>query len=181
MGNIEKFILENRKSFDDALPPDGIWENIEASFDEEQQNNRRQKKLAIRTFVSIAAMLVMICTAGILLYKTRENNKQDYSRVDPVLAQKQMEYSSQIVEKKEALTAMAANDPQLYQEFSEVINKMQVNYKQLKNEYSQSPNKELTLEAMISNLQMQIQVLNQQLEVLNYVREQEKKTPYEHI
>lgn len=181
MGNIEKFILENRKSFDDALPPERIWENIEKSIDEEDKFKKRQKRLAIRTFISIAALLVMICTAAILLYKTRENNKQDYSRVDPILAKQQVEYASQIDEKKEALTAMAVNDPQLYQEFSDVINKMQVSYRQLKNEYSQSPNKELTLEAMISNLQMQIQVLNQQLEVLNYIRQQDKKTPYEQL
>lgn len=180
-GNIEKFIVENKKLFDEAVPPAGVWENIENSLEENIKRKKKHKVLALRTFISIAAMLLLVCTAGILLYRTNQSNKQDYSKIDPILAKRQLEYASLVSEKRDALSAMAANDPNLYQEFSDVINNMQSNYKQLKEEFAQSPNKELTLEAMINNLQMQIEVLNQQLEVLNYIHQQEKKTPYENI
>lgn len=181
MGKLEKFISENRKSFDDMTPPAGIWENINTLFDEELALKKRQKSLRFRTTLSIAAMLILVCTAGILLYRTRETRQIDYSQIDPILAKQQVEYASLIHEKRDALSTMASRDPKLYQEFSEVIDKMQLNYKQLKTELNQSPNKELTLEAMINNLKMQIEVLNQQLDILNYIHQQEKKTPYEHI
>ncbi|QNL50829.1 hypothetical protein H8S90_04355 [Olivibacter sp. SDN3] len=180
-GNIEKFISENKKLFDEAVPPENIWGNIERSLEENFQQKKKSKALKQRTFISIAAMFLLVCTAGILFYRTNQSNKQDYSNIDPILAKRQLEYASLVNEKRDALSAMAANDPNLYQEFSDVINKMQSNYKQLKEEIAQSPNKELTLEAMINNLQMQIEVLNQQLEVLNYIHQQEKKTPYENI
>lgn len=181
MGKLEKFISENRKSFDDMTPPANIWENVNTLFDEELSFKKRQKSLRLRTALSLAAMLVLVCTAGILLYKTRGSRQMDYSQIDPILAKQQVEYASLVHEKRGALSTMASNNPKLYQEFSEVIDKMQLNYKQLKTELTQSPNKELTLEAMISNLKMQIEVLNQQLDILNYIHQEEKKTPYEHI
>ncbi len=181
MGDIEKFITDNRKAFDDELPPDGIWENITAVFEGEDLIKKREKSLRLRTMVSAAAMLVLIASAAILFYYTRPSARLDYSQIDPVLAKQQVEYASLINEKKDALSTMAMNDPQLYQEFTAVIEKMQANYKQLKTELNQSPNKELTLEAMINNLKVQIEVLNQQLEILNYIHKQEKKTPYEQI
>jgi len=180
-GNLEKYVIENRKAFNDANPPEHIWDNIVTSFDEEQQYKRRNRILAFRTIISAAAMLLLISAAALLFYQVRQANKQDYSSIDPTLANKQKSFVSQIDQKQQALSAMAHADPELYQEFSGVWQKMQSNYIQLKEEYPQSPNKEKTLEAMINNLQMQIQVLNQQLEVLNYIQKQEKKSPYEQI
>lgn len=180
MENIEKFISANRKDFDDAFPPDEIWENIETSLNDERTITRKKKILYIRTFASVAAMLILIFSAGILLYKAR-TNRLDYSTIDPVLAKQQMEYDSLVQEKRETLFTMASNKPKLYREFSSVIDNMQRNYKQLKTELQQSPNKELTLEAMINNLKIQIEVLNQQLEILNAIHQREKKTPYEQL
>ena len=53
---------------------------------------------------------------------------------------------------------------------------METNYNTLKQELSQSPNKELTLEAMIRNLQVQIEVLGQQMEIMNYVKKEKHNT-----
>ena len=180
MENIEKFISANRKDFDDAFPPDGIWENVKNSLNDELAITRKKKILFIRTIASVAAMLVLVFAAGILLYKARAS-RLDYSTIDPLLAKQQIEYDSLVQEKRETLFTMASDKPKLYQEFSTVIDNMQRNYKQLKTELRQSPNKELTLEAMINNLKIQIEVLNQQLEILNAIHQREKKTPYEQL
>lgn len=181
MGNIEKFISENRKAFDNELPPDRIWENITAVFEGEDLLKKRERSLRLRTIISMAAMFVLVCSAAFLLYKARTSNRLDYSQIDPILAKQQVEYASLINEKRDALSNMATKNPQLYQEFTQVIDKMQRNYKQLKTELDQSPNKELTLEAMINNLKMQIEVLNQQLEILNYIHQQENKSSHEQV
>ena len=58
---------------------------------------------------------------------------------------------------------------------------MEANYEMLKQEFANSPNKELTLEAMIRNLQAQIEVLSQQMDILNYINKNEKPTKNEQI
>jgi hypothetical protein len=43
-------------------------------------------------------------------------------------------------------------------------------YITLKKQLSIAPNKELLIEAMIQNLQLQLQVLNQQLNIINQIK-----------
>ncbi|GAA4804051.1 hypothetical protein GCM10023231_36400 [Olivibacter ginsenosidimutans] len=181
MESIEKFISANRKAFDQATPPQEVWENIARTFDGEALIKRKKKSLFIRSIASIAAMLLLVCTAGILVYQSQVSSRNNYSRINPDLAKQQVAYASLIHEKLDTLSAMSANNPKLYQEFSTVIDKMQANYKQLKIELIQSPNQERTLEAMINNLKMQIEVLNQQLAILNSVHQEEKRVRYEQL
>jgi len=170
MGKLEKFIMEHRKAFDDVQAPEKIWEHIAWTFDEEAHAQRSKRRLYIRTAASLAAMFILVCTAGILLYQTRYR-EANYSHINPALAQQQSEYVVMINEKLDALAPLSESNPKLYEEFSTVIKKMHGNYDQLKTELQQSPNKELTLEAMINNLKMQIEVLNQQLTILNSLQQ----------
>jgi len=182
MKDLEQFIINNRKELNDAIPPDSIWHQIETTLDRDFLVHKRKSTLRYRTFFSIAALFILICTATVIIYQAQQRSSLDYQQINPVLAQKQMTYSTLVNQKRDVLSSLAVQDPKLYQEFTLVIDTMQRNYKQLKMELSQSPNKERTLEAMINNLHMQLQILNQQLEILNYLHEQhEKKTPYGQI
>jgi len=180
MGKLEKFITEHRKAFDDVQPPEKIWEHIAWTFDEEVSVQRSKRSMYIRTIASLAAMFLLVCTAGILLYQARYR-EANYSNINPALAQQQSEYVSLINEKLDALSPLSESNPKLYAEFSTVIKKMHGNYDELKKELRQSPNKELTLEAMINNLKMQIEVLNQQLTILNSLQQPNRSAKDESI
>ena len=64
--------------------------------------------------------------------------------------------------------------PEMYEEFSKEIAKMDSNYKRLKTELTTSPNQEAILQAMIRNLQTQTEVLNQQLNIIEHYSQMKK-------
>lgn len=179
--HLEKYIRSNKRAFDAAEPPEHIWMGVEAALNEAAGRKKNSNILTIRRFLSLAAVMLLVLTAGIVVYRHNMKATSNYRTIDPILAQQQEAYTAAIESKREQLAITAASNPALYQEFSSELNKMERNYLQLKKEMAQSPNKELTLEAMIRNLQMQVEVLNQQLEVFHYLHQQEKNTPYEQL
>ncbi len=171
--DLKVFIRENRASFDHATPPSDLWQRIADELD--QRGQRRSKRVGVRKMwvahvLKVAAVTLLIGTAGILVYfYGKRDAYADYSRINPGLAAEQQVYAQLVTQKKDSIAYIATSNPALYGEFSKVLGQMETNYDMLKQEFSKSPNKELTLEAMIRNLQAQIEVLSQQMEVLNYI------------
>jgi hypothetical protein len=73
-----------------------------------------------------------------------------------------------------SLKLVAKFDPQLYKEFNAELVKMDANYKKLNIDLATSPNQERVLRAMIRNLQIQTEVLNQQLSVIEQFNQSKK-------
>jgi hypothetical protein len=69
--------------------------------------------------------------------------------------------------------------PQLYKEFNAELIKMDANYKKLNIDLATSPNQERVLRAMIRNLQIQTEVLNQQLSVIEQFNQSKKDQQHE--
>ncbi len=182
---LKSFILENRDAFDDANPPAHLWQGIAASLDERDRDHtekRGNKTLWFAHVLKVAAVTCLVGTVGILIYFYGKREAYlDYSRVNPHLAAEQQEYAQLVTQKKDSIAYIATSNPTLYGEFSTVIDQMESNYELLKQEFAKSPNRELTLEAMIRNLQAQIDILSQQLEVLNYINRSKNETPNEQI
>ena len=85
-----------------------------------------------------------------------------------------MQYTSQVETKMSQLKELTKNDPEMYADFSHEIAKMDSTYKRLNRDLATSPNQELVLRAMIQNLQMQTQVLNQQLSIIEQYNQMKK-------
>ena len=58
--------------------------------------------------------------------------------------------------------------------FTKDIDQLDSSYNILKNQLSATPNRELLLEAMIQNLQLQLNVLNQQLNIIHQIKQSKK-------
>jgi hypothetical protein len=182
--NLKTFISENRAAFDDANPPTGLWQRIAAELDQAEQPHRKTPtyRMQIRQVLKVAAVTLLIGTAGIFVYfYGRKQGYDEYSNVNPQLAAEQRTYARLVMQKKDSVAYIAASNPAMYGEFSKVLNQMETNYETLKQEFAESPNKSLTLEAMIRNLQAQIEVLSQQMEIMNYINQTEKQTKNEQI
>lgn len=174
---LKKFIQHNRADFDHAVPPEGLWLSIAAALDAQQESQPPARKFWKRRLIRIAATIVLAGMAGLTIYHYgRQRAYDDYSRINPALAAEQQAYARLVTQKRDSIADFAASNPVLYGEFSEVLRQMETNYNALKQELSQSPNKELTLEAMIRNLQVQIEVLGQQMEIMNYVKKEKNNT-----
>lgn len=110
--------------------------------------------------------------------KKNEVNKED--AYDPQAdAKEEMVHFAKLVEiKHRQLKNMAKDEPLLYKQFSGDVNKLDSVYHSLQNQLSTKQNSEELLEAMIQNLQLQMQLLNRQLGIIKQLNHS-KKSAYD--
>ncbi len=172
---LEEFIKNNREEFDDLEPNANLWSRIEqqlpaAGFPDEKKTKREAKTFTLGFVLRVAAMIILVMGLGFMFYlHSLHNNAKpavDLAAINPEYARQQIHYASLVETKRTEVKAIAKSDPQLYQAFSAEIAKMDSTYKKLNHDLATSPNQERVLRAMIRNLQIQTEVLNQQLQVI---------------
>jgi hypothetical protein len=175
---LKKFIWDNRKAFDDENPSGKVWENIEASF-----SARKKKKFILTPLYkwSIGAAAMLIIASGIYVAVNKKPTETTIAAGEPDINKLAPEYALQMNQfvqlidtKQEELKTLAKEQPELYQKFTSAINQLDSSYNTLKNQLSATPNREMLLEAMIQNLQLQLNVLNQQLNIIHQIKESKK-------
>jgi hypothetical protein len=92
---------------------------------------------------------------------------------------KEMYYYAKLIElKHEELKTLEKDEPLLYRQFSGDVQKLDSVYHSLKIQLPNNSNREQVIEAMISNLQLQIGLLNKQLDIIKKIKHS-KKSAYE--
>lgn len=181
MSRLEKFINENREAFDDEMPSGNIWQGVESAISEKKKS--KLVSLSSRFKWSIAAAVVILAGLGIFFKMQQTYNTIDTAHAKPdtanttelaVIAPEESsevnQFAKLIALKQDELKKLAKEQPELYQKFTKDINQLDTTYITLKKQLSSTPNKELLIEAMIQNLQLQLQVLNQQLHIINQIK-----------
>ena len=171
---LEDFIKANREEFDDLEPRLGLWNKIEAGLQQEPGLPKKQgaKTFSLGFVLRVAAIIIMVMGIGFTLYiRNGKSNKVDLAAINPEYAKQQVHYASVVQAKRTELKTLTRSNPGLYQEFNTEITKMDSAYKKLNHELVTSPNQERVLRAMIRNLQIQTEVLNQQLNVIEQFNE----------
>ncbi|MGG9960577.1 hypothetical protein [Ferruginibacter sp. SUN106] len=176
---LEKFIGDNRNEFDDAMPSGKVWENLAAGFQE-----KKQKKAILAPMFKWSIAAALVITAGLTIFLVLNNKKTstgnpDVAKIDtttinsiaPEYAPEVNEFAKMVLLKQEELKALAPEQPELYKTFATDINQLDSSYKSLKTQLSNTPNREMLIEAMIQNLQLQLNVLNQQLNIINQIKQ----------
>jgi hypothetical protein len=91
----------------------------------------------------------------------------------------EMYHYAKIVEiKHKELKTIEKDEPLLYKQFSSDVSKLDSVYHGLQHELPKNPNKEQIIEAMIQNLQLQMELLNHQLDIIKQINHS-KKTAYD--
>jgi len=178
---LEKFIGDHRNEFDDAVPSSKVWENVAKGFEE-----KKQKKTILLPLYKWSIAAALVITAGISIFLVLHNKKTvvysdpgGLAKNDTVTslntvapdASEVNEFAKMVVLKQEELKALAPEQPELYRKFTTDIIQLDSSYKSLKSQLSTTPNRELLIEAMIQNLQLQLNVLNQQLNIINQIKQ----------
>jgi hypothetical protein len=92
---------------------------------------------------------------------------------------KEMYYYTKLIElKHEELKTLEKDEPLLYKQFSGDVQRLDSVYHSLKTQLPTNSNREQVIEAMISNLQLQIGLLNKQLDIIKKIKHI-KKAEYE--
>lgn len=175
---LKNFIQDNRRAFDDEMPPGKIWDQIDASFSDVPKK-RKSHGLLYKWAMAAAAMLVI--ASGIYYLAIKKDTVTPIAAIEKETGKLPPEYESQmnlfvkmIDTKQEELKMLAGEQPELYRKFTTDIIQLDSSYHTLKNQLGSTPNREMLLEAMIQNLQLQLNVLNQQLNIINQIKEQKK-------
>jgi hypothetical protein len=178
---LEDFIRNNSEQFDDLEPRMELWGRIATELQQqdkisEQAGKREAKTFSLGFVMRVAAVVIMVMGLGFILYvKNEKSGKIDYAAINPEYAKQRVEYASLVQAKRTEVKNLTIRNPDLYKEFSADIANMDSTYKKLNHDLATSPNQERVLRAMIRNLQIQTEVLNQQLNVIEQFNEFKKQ------
>ena len=177
---LENFIRDNKKDFDQFEAPEALWEKIEKQLDDQAINSpsagaKKEKVVRLSFLLKIAATIIVVLGIGLWGYQYQQKESSDLSNINPQLAKQQVHYANLIELKRSELKQIEKEEPQLYSEFSSEIRKMEVSYQKLKSDLPGSPNQEETVKAMIRNLQIQTELLNQQLNIIQQINNVKKE------
>ncbi|MEM6735046.1 MAG: hypothetical protein AAGC64_06980 [Bacteroidota bacterium] len=160
----EKFIMDNQSAFDEAEPSNELWHKIEKKL--------RKKKPGFRLTWKAAAVLFLISTIALLINQINIDSK------GPELSQEFVDaedyYVSMINQRKEFIKKELT--PEYEEVFLLEINQLDSMYKELKKTYQTNSSSERVVNAMISNLQLRLDILNRQLEILENIKEKTDET-----
>ncbi|UOE48950.1 hypothetical protein MTO98_31600 [Mucilaginibacter sp. SMC90] len=178
----EDFMHDNNEEFNEIEPSADLWGKIEAQLnfldeDDQQPKKREAKTFSLGFVLKVAASVIIVMGIGFGIYLQSQKGAKgvDFAAINPEYAQQRVHYASLVETKLTELKSASKNDPQLYKEFSAEIAKMDSTYKKLNSDLATSPNQERVLRAMIRNLQIQTEVLNQQLNVIEQFNQMKKE------
>ncbi len=173
---LEKFVKDNKKGFEAKGPSDQLWARIATELDKQEQKKHPKKSIKLYQWMSIAA--VALITVGV--YFTYNNNKTtgpiEVAQIDAASGQKAVHFTSLIEERKDSLQVYAKENPELCNQFVSDLDKLGADYEGLKKQLQTSPNREFVVKAMMKNLELQLQVIDQQLTIVNQVNQYKKES-----
>ncbi|QJD78238.1 hypothetical protein [Spirosoma rhododendri] len=128
-----------------------------------------------------AAAVVVLLLAGSAYFLNHRYGVASHPEVavaaGPTYAKEVAQYTRLIDTKRMELRQMTESNPALYEEFATDLNRLERSYKSLKADLPKNPNQELLIQAMIQNLQIQINLLNEQLRVIQRINQQTHENP----
>ncbi len=184
MSRLEKYIHDNRSEFDEETPANKLWGNIDGTF-----NKKKGKLITLSPVLkwTVASVLLIVVTITLLFINKKTTPQSaiatdsdttitDLRTLAPEAAPEMNEFAKLIVLKQDELKRIAKEEPLLYQKFAKDIDQLDSSYNNLKNKLNVSPNREMLIEAMIQNLQLRLNVLNQQLNIIQQIKQSKKNS-----
>jgi hypothetical protein len=181
---LERFVRDNREDFDTLEPSDALWGRITADLGEPEPLPATPIQKASRNWGSayfswrIAAGLLLALGVSYLFYLNQEYGVTRDPRVAlnvPTYAREFTQYNQAIEEKRNELVRLTSDNPELYKEFSTDLDRLEKSYGNLRSELPKAPNQEALIQAMIQNLQWQVELLNQQLTILQRIKRADQR------
>lgn len=178
---LERFVRDNRDDFDNYEPSKDLWKKIEVEVAKQQPTGKHLNGKVVRFGstrwgIAIAAGIAILLTVGYgaVMYSQIPENFAGLDMppvYEKTYGKELVQFASLVEQKREELKALEKEDPQLYHQFDVELQALDKNYQSLKNELPQNPNPEDLLKAMVQNLTMQIDLLNQQLQIIQKIKE----------
>jgi len=154
--------------------PEGGGGIFEYPADASKAEKGNQPKSSNRWNWRIAASIALLIGLGWAGYTVFQNygvtSSSEFALTNPVYAKQVGQYTQLIDSKRLELGQMTQTNPALYQEFEGELEQLEHSYQNLKIDLPKNPNQEIVIQAMIQNLQWQIDLLNKQLDVIQRIK-----------
>jgi len=156
--NLEQFILDQRDSFDDALPELKAWGEISKELD-----RRKRRKLKLWRAVSVAASVLVLLVCGALIgrvYTQQQYAEDPLKMVAPEYAKLEKKYQQEIEQKYQKLVSY-----EQAQAVSSDLNQLDEVMEELRQELRVAPKgKELEIvESLLKSYQAKVEILERVL------------------
>ncbi len=127
-----------------------------------------------RGWAVAASVAVLLLAGGFWWLNHRYGlaEQPDVVAVSPVYANQFVQYTRLIDTKRSELRQMTRSNPALYKQFAADLDRLESSYQNLRAELPENPNQEVLVKAMIQNLDLQISLLNEQLRVIQRMKQQ---------
>jgi len=162
---LESYVKENRDKLDDRNPPEAIWSEIDAKLPQKRPANKM-------IYWQAAAVIFFILSIGLLFNNIQRNSSPNGIAGNNAEFDKTEQYYFNVIEDKEVLlTSYLAGYPGLAKDFRKDLQELSKNYQKLKSDFEANRSEEV-LSALIKNLQLQQDLLNNQLKIIHQITEE---------
>lgn len=172
MDNLEKFIIDNRESFDDAEPLSGHFSRFEEKLD--RQNAQSGVYFDRNFLLKIAAGLLVLLTVSVFIFDFGANKLSksltatNRSSVVPAEMQDAINYYDAAASTKlgqiDKLACCGQDTRNIHSMASSELNSLNANSKELQKALSENPGNERVQAAIIQNHQMKEKVMTNLVE-----------------
>ncbi|WMN11355.1 hypothetical protein QYS49_38085 [Marivirga salinae] len=162
---LDQFIKDNKSDFESDFNPENNWNKIESKISKNKNQNN--------SVWMIAASIVLLLSLGWLIYdraqltdkinelESLSVNNKPYSEIES--------YYQQNIEEKTALVNQISTTKNI--EVNTDLKSLNKKYEELKAKVKEQGGHPQVVNAMIQNLQTQIEILEQQLNILQDIQE----------
>lgn len=186
---LKDFVNEHREEFDTFEPRPDLWQDISKELP--QKKTARIISLTYARMWQYAAVVALLIAVGFVIRQylpagsgtdnTNEIAVVAIENIAPQMVEVETYYTSLINEKKAQmgnfdLKALGIND-----NLQQDIATLDSAYARLKTELLTTPNKDQIVDAMIQNLQLRMEILNQQVKTLEEIRKIKQQTKNEKV
>ncbi len=163
MNNLEQYIRNNKAEFDNKEPRDKVWTRVEKDLDMGKADYGWLWK---------AAVVVLLAVSSYLIWERQDpainNAVASEFYLDAQFVETELYYTQLITQKRLMVIGYDLEDTELKQGFGIDLASLDTIYQELKQEFINT-NNEVVLDALINNLQVRMELLNQQLMILETI------------
>jgi hypothetical protein len=176
----EQFMQDHRNAFDTEEPGEQVWRKLQQQL-EPPKKHHTALMMRLVTWCAAAAILVLAGMGVYSLFINKPSAQSDniamvqedkiLKEINPGYAEEVYHFTKLIELKQTELKKIEKDHPRLYKKFVSDITRLDSSYNALRKELPANPNREQLLEAMIENLRLQTEILNQQLNIIKQINE----------
>lgn len=169
--SLKEFINKNREGFDAQTPPENSWQKIESALP------KFSKQIFWNSVSFWRAAAVVLLGLSSYLFFVKNNTRVEKQDVAALQGFSDLEnyYSSQIAEKMNLVTRYQSQTGLTEDEVTQNLKKLEAMYLVLKDQLKKLPTQDVR-DALVLNLLVRIDLINQQLNKLDRPEKSEQKS-----